>query len=67
MIINHMQLFVPATAHIKSLDPDKTAVSVITYAEIMVGVSGGIGTCFSCHNVYLGPACMYSFDSPLIL
>jgi hypothetical protein len=53
-----MQLFVPATAHIKSLDPDKTAVSVITYAEIMVGVSGGIGTCFSCHNVYLGPACM---------
>ncbi|MCF8037295.1 MAG: PIN domain-containing protein [Desulfobacteraceae bacterium] len=40
ILIDHLNDLEPATAYIKSLDPDKTAVSVITYAEIMVGISG---------------------------
>ncbi|MFO7931621.1 MAG: PIN domain-containing protein [Desulfosalsimonas sp.] len=38
ILIDHLKDLEPATAYIKSLDPDRTAISVITYAEIMVGI-----------------------------
>ncbi|MFP3982050.1 MAG: PIN domain-containing protein [Desulfobacterales bacterium] len=39
ILIDHLNDLPPASAYLKSLDPDRTAISVITYAEIMVGIS----------------------------
>jgi predicted nucleic acid-binding protein len=40
ILIDHFNGVAPASALVFSLDPAKTAISVITYAEILVGLEG---------------------------
>jgi hypothetical protein len=39
ILIDHFNNISKATAFLANLDPDRTAISVITYAEILVGFS----------------------------
>ena len=38
ILIDHLNAIDVASEYIQSLDPEETAISVITYAEIMVGI-----------------------------